>query len=253
MKWESPICLVIRYRNAHNQMIYDKTSWFNHRNEKGHPQTVVIVANGDIFLSVNECRKFSRPDIWVIAADGGLKNCLKTGIQPDILIGDMDSVSSDLLSQAKHGLKAIYTYPSRKDHTDLELAMAHAIDLGATELIILGALGGRWDMSLANITMLMSPVLNGKTVRIIDHNIEIRLLTDNTTLSLSGKPGDLLTLLPFGQPAEGITLNGLEYPLNDETLFPGATKGVSNVFKNQNVTISIQNGLLLCIHTQVDP
>lgn len=233
-------------------MICDKNSLLNHQNKKGNPQTAVIVANGDIFLSVDECRKFSCHDILVIAADGGLKNCLKTGIQPDILIGDMDSVSSDLLSQAKRYLKAIYTYPSRKDHTDLELAIIHAIDRGATDLIILGALGGRWDMSLSNILVLMSPVLKGKTVCIIDHNIEIRLLADNTTMSFSGKPGDLMTLLPFGQPVEGITLNGLEYPLNGETLFSGSTKGVSNVFKNQDVTISIQKGLLLCIHAMVD-
>ena len=221
--------------------------------EKGHLPKAVIVANGDIFLSPDDCLEYCGSNILVIAADGGLQNCLRLGIQPDVLIGDMDSVSPDQLSQAGHILKAIYSYPARKEYTDLELAMNHAIEQGATELIILGALGGRWDMSLSNINLLMSPVLKEKTVRIIDRHIEIRLITGSDTVSLSGAPGDLLTLIPFGQPVEGITLSGLAYPLNHETLLPGTTRGVSNVFKENHVTISVQKGLLLYIHTQVEP
>ncbi len=210
----------------------------------------LIVANGRISLAPGECRRLAGPDVRVIAADGGLHHCRQFGFRPHVIIGDMDSVSPEILEETRPFAEAVYIHPERKDHTDLELALQHAVEWGATEMIILGALGGRWDMSLANIGLLASSFLGGRSVRILDRDLEIRLLTGKGRAAFSGSPGDILTLIPFGSAVHGISLQGLEYPLENAAIESGSTRGVSNVFQHHTVTVSILDGCLLAIHSR---
>ena len=128
------------------------------------------------------------------------------------------------------------TAPVAKDETDLELALERVLATDAESIVITGALGGRTDHLLANILLLARPDLAGRDITIADGPEMVRLLRGSegagepAALTLHGAAGDLLSLLPLGGAAEGVTTQGLQYPLTDEALYPGRARGVSNVF-----------------------
>jgi thiamine pyrophosphokinase len=207
----------------------------------------LVVANGR--LSHPACdRAHLRPDDWVLAADGGLHNCRLLGLEPAVIIGDLDSVSPpDLLPLQSAGV-TIVQHPERKDETDLELALAYAVAHGAQEILILGALGDRWDQTLANAFLLASPILAAVPTWLVDGRQQVTLVRPNAPLALRGRPGDTLSLLPLAGDAHGVTTSGLEYPLDNETLHFAATRGVSNTLLGTTATVQLTAGLLLVVH-----
>jgi thiamine pyrophosphokinase len=209
---------------------------------------VAIFANG-VF---NE-RTFSREQLsdadLVIAADGGARHCARLQIEPDILIGDFDSLGPAALAAYEKSGVTIIRYPDRKDFTDLELALLHAKKMGATHIQILGALGARWDQSLANVLLLASSHFREMDIQIIEPDQEIMLLQGGRHYEIAGEPGDTVSLLPLNADVQGVTTAGLEYPLSDELLEFGATRGISNVMLSRSFAIDIQTGHLLCVLT----
>ena len=147
----------------------------------------------------------------------------------------------------------VISAPAAKDETDLELALRQALVLGAREIIICAVLGGRSDHALANVLLLARPELAELDVMLAAGRETIRLMRGDGSagprLEVAGSPGDLLSLLPLGQDASGITTEGLQYPLHDETLFLGQARGVSNVFTGSRAVITLHRGLLLVLHT----
>ena len=134
----------------------------------------------------------------------------------------------------------------------MELALAHALARGAATIVICGALGGRADHMLANVLLLTRPELAGLDVSIVDGPETLRLLHSRgqaAVLELAGTPGDLVSLLPIGGDAAGVTTAGLRYPLHDETLLMGHARGVSNVFTDTRARVILRHGRLLVIHT----
>ena len=206
----------------------------------------IIFANGILNHSGNVL-KILTPDDLIIAADGGAGHCLDLGIKPDAVIGDFDSLSPGHLNQLKKTGTEIIRHPVRKNCTDLELALKLAVDRGADEILIFGALGRRWDMTIANIFMLAAPVPAQSQVRIIDGFQEIMLLCAMKPHSIHGRAGDILSLVPLSGDVHGITLGGLEYPLQDDILKFGATRGISNVLVDDTATVYFKQGQLLCI------
>jgi len=189
----------------------------------------------------------------VIAADRGAEHARAWGWPVHLIVGDLDSLPRTALDAAiGQGIPAI-TAPIAKNETDLELALAHALTEGARSIVICAALGGRTDHLLANVLLLARPELVGTDVLIADGPETVRLLRGMTDLELMGQPGDLLSLLPVGGDAEGVTTRGLFYPLRDETLFLGQARGISNVFVETRPRISLRRGLLLVIHTAEGP
>ncbi|MBW2591869.1 MAG: thiamine diphosphokinase [Deltaproteobacteria bacterium] len=211
----------------------------------------VIFANGVLNHSGNALKLLNPRDL-IIAADGGAGHCLAMGIKPGVAIGDFDSLSPDHLNRLKETGTEIIRHPVRKDFTDLELALKLAVDRGADEILILGALGRRWDMTIANIFMLAAPILVQTQVRIVDDFQEIILLCEMKPHSIHGRAGDTLSLVPLSEDVQGITLGGLEYPLQDDILKFGATRGISNVLVNDTATIYFKQGQLLCILTRTN-
>ena len=203
----------------------------------------VIIANGIIG---GLCPLIFPEDI-VIAVDGGLRHCLELKLRPHTLIGDMDSLSPEEIDAVIRSGIPISRYPARKDHTDMELALQHAMSLGADDIVLLGALGARWDMTIANVMLLAAPELAGCRVRILDGMQEISLVRAGETRRFEGNAGDLLSLIPLRTDAQNVRVTGLEYPLSGETLYFGATRGISNVFHDQTATVFLENGLLLCL------
>lgn len=208
---------------------------------------IVIVANGEIRDPERDSAHLDGADL-VIAADGGALHCRRLGVVPDLLVGDFDSMDSALLAEMAADGIPIQRHPARKDQTDLELALAEALDRGARDIVILGGLGGRWDMTLSTVFGLAAPHLSGIRVRLVDAATEIELLRGKTRHIVHGRPGDTLSLLPLGADATGVTLRGLEYPLTDATIPGAAALGVSNVFTGSRADVTIQAGLLLCVH-----
>lgn len=211
----------------------------------------VIFANGVLVDKGSVTRLFEPSDL-IVAADGGGRHCLTLGLTPHVVIGDMDSLSPEVLKAFQAAGSEIVRHPAQKDYTDLELAIKLSLDRGADEIVILGALGERWDMTVANVMILASETWD-IPIRLIDGDHEIRCIRGGDRVRLQGRKGDILSLIPVGRKAEGITLSGLEYPLVDETLNLGATRGVSNVFVGSTATVRLDRGLLLCVLLHLSP
>ena len=207
------------------------------------PRTVIF-ANGEL-TNLNAARQALRPDDFLIAADGGARHCHTLGLTPQVVIGDFDSLApEELKALHDYGTQVIKDH-ARKDQTDLELALAYAIEHNADDILILGALGGRWDQTLANLLLLAHPVLNGARVQVLDGTQHIYLIQKETTIE--GRPGDTVSLIPVQGAARGITTQGLEYPLTNGTLNFGSTLGISNVLVGNQATVKVREGLVICV------
>jgi len=206
----------------------------------------VIFANG-VLNDPQAANKLIQHADLLIAADGGAKHCQALGITPKILIGDLDSqTEEEVEAWEKAGVEVIRHNP-RKDETDLELALLYAKETGADEALVLGGLGSRWDMTIANLLLPAYQNLKGMQVVFWDAGQWLYLVSDRT--EISGQPGQTVSLIPIGGDAREVTAQGLEWPLEDETLVFGATRGVSNVLVGETATVSLKEGLLLCVIT----
>ena len=211
------------------------------------PRTVII-ANGPFGLNdLAAARRLIAPTDRLIAADGGAAHCRALGLTPHVLIGDFDSVPPDELAALENAGAQVIRHPVRKDQTDLELALDLALRDGADDILILAALGGRWDQTLANVFLLARPGLDSARVRLADGKQQITLLRGPGQIALDGQPGDTVSLIPIGGDARGMTTTGLEYPLKDGMLKFGSTRGASNALVEAQATVALQEGLLVCV------
>ena len=204
----------------------------------------VIFANAEL-ADPALARAALRPDDWLIAADGGTRHCRALGLVPDVVIGDFDSLAAGELAALQNGETQLILYPVRKDRTDLELALRFAVEGGAKDILVFGALGVRWDQTLANLLLLTLPELSSARVRLLDGKQQIYLIRRKSTIE--GQPGDTVSLIPMRGDARGVTTHGLEYPLDDGTLPFGTTLGVSNVLLGESATVEVGEGLVMCV------
>jgi len=214
-----------------------------------HQPTIIrtiIIANGNLNHPDSD-RLHLRPDDFIIAADGGANHCSALGIRPDVVIGDLDSARSRVLADLEADGVDIIRYPARKDQADLELAIDLAVSRGPDEILILGALGGRWDMTLTNMLLLIRAEQAGIACRLVDGPQEIRIIQGKKSLTVNGAPGDTLSLVPLGDDVGGVTLTGMEYPLNQATLQFGGSRGVSNTLTTPGATVTVETGRVICI------
>ncbi|MCY4070596.1 MAG: thiamine diphosphokinase [Chloroflexi bacterium] len=184
----------------------------------------------------------------ILCADGGALNALKFGLAPQTIIGDLDSLSGEQVEELSAAGAEILRFPMEKDETDLELALGWGVDKGATAIVILGALGGRFDQTLANVYLLALPGLRDIEIELVDGEQNIRLLRPGT-YSVEGRTGDTISLIPLVGKASGITSRGLKYPLRDESLEFGPARGISNVMLCDSASLELRNGLLVVVHT----
>ena len=189
----------------------------------------------------------------IICADGGLQHCLSFGLRPDLVVGDMDSASASDLEALSAGDTEIIRHPKRKNETDLELAIMLAQKRGVKRIKLLGALGRRWDMSLSNLLLLAAEPFRELDITVLEAEQEMRCVRGPATVEIPGRVGERLSLLPLGQSAVGVCLEGLEYPLNQDTLTLGTTWGMSNVFSAPLARVSFQEGILMIIKSPPEP
>ena len=181
----------------------------------------------------------------VIAADSGLDHALALGFTADVVVGDLDSVTPDALARARAAGADVESHPAEKDETDLELALRRAVALGVQRVTVIGGGGGRHDHLLANALVLAHD--DYADLELEARVGPARLTVIRTRAELRGAPGSLLSLLPLGGPARGIHTEGLRYPLHDEELAPGTTRGVSNEFLASTAVVSLRAGVLLAV------
>lgn len=211
----------------------------------------IVVADGD--APTCEALDSSWPG-WnldvglVIAADGGARLADALGLTIDRWVGDGDSLGPSGLADLRARGLVVEPVPRDKDASDTELALLAAIEMGATEIMIIGALGGsRPDHALANVALLGHPAAAGRALAVLDPTARIRLLDAAAgDLDLSGRIGDLVSLIPLAT-VSGVSTFGLRYRLLDETLFPGLSRGISNVRDASTAGISIKTGRLLVV------
>jgi thiamine pyrophosphokinase len=192
----------------------------------------------------------------VIAADGGARHAERMGVAIDAWVGDGDSLDAagiDALLAA--GVPMERSSP-HKDESDTELAVRAALRRGATGMFIVGGLGGaRIDHALANIGLLALDELAGHPVTLIDARSRITIVRapDPTGRAvrhdLSGRTGDIVSLLPMGAGVVGVTTAGLAYPLADEPLAVGPTRGLSNIRTAADAVVIVRSGMLLVVES----
>lgn len=197
--------------------------------------------------------------VVVVAADGGARHAAPLGLRVDHWVGDGDSVPPELLEALAHSGATIDRVPVEKDASDSELALEAALaNLDAAgRVAIIGALGGaRVDHALTNLGMLSHPALAGRSACLYDeHAARISLIEAPgasgalASIECAGRVGDLVTLVPIGGSATGVTTSGLRYPLDHEPLEVGRTRGVSNVRTATSAHIELSSGRLLVIET----
>jgi len=186
-------------------------------------------------------------DALVIAADGGARHCLRLGITPQVVIGDFDSLTPAEIDTLKARGAQLLRHSADKDETDLELALDYAIRRGAREITCYGLLGGRWDMSFANLLLLAAPRFDGVRFRICAGKTAIHILRGGEHLTLHSKPGDTVSLLPLSD-LHGLTYRGLKWPLENAHLPFGAPRGVSNMLLGERGEISLATGRAAIFH-----
>jgi len=196
-------------------------------------KTVVVLAGGpDVPAGIAVPAGAS-----VIAADGGAE----LGVPVELAVGDFDSITAETLATVAR----VERHPAAKDATDLELALDAALRLEAERILVVGSAGGRLDHLLGSLLLLAGEKYGAVEIDARLGAAQVHVVRGERVLA--GEPGELISLFALGGPAEGVVTDGLVYPLRDETLEPGSSRGTSNEFAAAEARISVGRGVLLAV------
>ncbi len=193
----------------------------------------VIIGNGAI-TNYDKIKKQLRCDDYIICADGGYNHTKELGVKPWVVIGDMDSIGDNDYDGE------IINLPIRKDFTDSEVCVKYILLKHFDEVMMLGFTGKRQDHAISNMLLLKQFADTETKAYIVDENNEIYFTNSENTIY--GKKGDIVSIIPITGNLCGVTTKGLDYPLNDETLIFGESRGVSNIMTSDKCTITIKSG-----------
>jgi len=196
-------------------------------------RTVVVLAGG----SDRPAGLALPPGVTVIAADSGAE----LGFPIDLAVGDFDSISAETLAR----MERVERHPEAKDASDLELALDAALRLEPERILVLGGAGGRLDHLLGGLLLLAADAYAGVEVDAQLGAAAVHVVRGERLLV--GVPGELISLFAVHGWASGVVTEGLFYPLRGETLEPGSTRGLSNVFAEPEARIGIERGVLLAV------
>jgi thiamine pyrophosphokinase len=190
-------------------------------------------------------------DRMVIAADSGLDHAMELGLEVDLLVGDLDSVSPPALAEAIARGTPVERHRPDKDATDTELALAAAVERGCTHLIGVGGPrpdDSRLDHELGVLLAFAAPALAGREVELWWGPARVLVLHGPGAAPIDAPLGAIISLLPLHGPATGVTTTGLRYPLRAEPLIPGSGRGISNeVDAAASVSVHLEAGTLLVV------
>ena len=195
------------------------------------------------------------PRPFVIAADGGARRALDIGVVPDLVVGDGDSMGPDTVAELSRLGVPVELAPGDKDESDTELCLRAALTRGAQLIQIVGALGGpRVEHTVANLLLLAHPMLDGVDVAasiVAPPSVIVCAGREHgpSSTRIRGSAGDHVSLMAIDSVVEGVTTEGLRFPLHDEPLRPGPARGLSNELLTGNAVVHTRRGRLLVIHT----
>lgn len=207
---------------------------------------VIILAGGEI-QDYQRTKNLIVDTDFIICADGGSRHAQAMGLIPDLIIGDMDSINPEMLQYFQNNGTKICKYPREKDEVDTELAIREAVNLGYKEIVLLGATGGRFDHTMANVHLLVKAAELGVKVTIIDELHRIYLVTPDLAAEIQGRPGDIVSLFPITSEVRGVFSQGLKWELQDRTFNIGNPFGISNELIAAKAKVIIKQGILLMI------
>lgn len=210
--------------------------------------TALIFAGGNAPLP--HLSEFLPQAQWRIAADSGLDHALALGVTPDVVVGDSDSVSDEALALA-HSLEIEFiSAPADKDFTDTELALSHAVHLGAQKIIVVSAGGGRFDHAHGLLASLFHPEWAHIHIEAFIDTAHVFALHGPGSLHIEGKQNSLIALHAMNGIAHGISTEGLRWQLHNESLAPWVSRGVSNELIGTSGDISLKSGALLVVQPE---
>lgn len=191
-----------------------------------------------------------RFDVFM-AADSGMEFYYRNDLKPDVIVGDFDSVTGEALSffKKQEGILFRELNPM-KDDTDTESALRLAIEMGAEEIVLLGATGSRLDHVLGNIELLGIGLQKKVRITIVDKNNRIRMLDTGIWIRKEEQFGKYVSLIPYTEAVEGLTLIGMKYPLEDFTLRGFCSLGISNEIEDEEAEIRFRKGILIMIESR---
>jgi thiamine pyrophosphokinase len=184
-------------------------------------------------------------DATVIAADSGLAAAAVLGLDVDLVVGDLDSVHDDDLAAAEAAGVPIHRYPIAKDRTDLAIALDAALAYAPARVVAVGGAGGRLDHLLGNAQVLASDAY--RDLRVVWHVGRATITVVRDHAELAGTPDELISLLPVHGAAGGVSTDGLRFPLRDEDLPAGTTRGISNQFADRRAVVRVSEGVVLAV------
>jgi thiamine pyrophosphokinase len=210
---------------------------------------IVIFANG-VPGQPELLKTHLRATDRIFCADGGTNHALALGLIPEIIAGDLDSLSADVVTQVAQAGARIQRHPSDKDQTDLELVLELATAEGPDEIAVVTALGGRLDQTLANIFLLARSIYDSVRITLIDGSQRAIVLHDRQTVTIDGQPGDTLSLVPLTPKVDQVSLTGVKWPLAKASLAFGSTLSISNVLTTPPAKVQIGSGRVLVVHIE---
>lgn len=186
----------------------------------------------------------------LIGIDGGARFFYESGIAPDLLVGDFDSLPLEILQYYEERGTEILRFCPQKDETDTQLALCMAIDRNCKEIFILGATGTRIDHVIGNIQILAQARKKGANAWLIDACNRIHLVKSQESIRKNEQFGTYVSFFPWTTTVEGLTLTGFAYPLENAVIDSESSLTVSNEITEETAHISYQKGLLLMIESK---
>lgn len=208
---------------------------------------ILIIVNGamDDYVSY---RPVVAASGYIICVDGGTNHAFRMGLRPDLIVGDLDSIDTEVKGYYERQGCVFQKFPAEKDESDLQLALAAAAARQPSLITIIGALGRRFDHAFGNVVLLSKLCDRGIAAEIVDATHTVRVF--DRELTVTGQAGDLLSLFSLTPRAEGVTTTALKYPLRSETLYAGDTRGLSNELLGATAKVTVASGKLLAIHVK---
>jgi thiamine pyrophosphokinase len=210
-------------------------------------ETVVVFAGGSAPRA--DSAGSIPPEALIVAADSGAGHALALGLPVEIAIGDFDSIAPEGLAALERAGTRVERHPVEKDVTDLELALDAAVALRPRRILVVGGAEGRLDHLLGELLLLGADAYAGVEVDALLGGATIHVVRQERVLT--GVPDELISLFALNGPAVGVVTEGLAYPLRGETLPPGSSRGVSNVFAAEEARIDLERGALLAVRPGV--
>jgi thiamine pyrophosphokinase len=208
----------------------------------------VLIITGGERPEIDLLKKKAASSSLIIAADRGAEYCLRAGVLPDIVVGDMDSLPARIQDELVSNKIEIHKFDCRKDMTDTQIALDMALEKGADEIEILAGIGSRFDHSLANVYLLYRALRQGVKAKIISGIHEIFLIEKKC--AIKNKTGSIISFLPLGYSANGITLKGFEYEISNTDMDMSFPIGISNIVRMDFAEVIVSGGILIAIITR---